>query len=572
MKGDIFVIWKKEFEDMILEIPVGFLMVNNGGIITEVNTWIKKILQRDEEFIGNRIERIIPDINRGLIIKAWNTELEEIIKIDNRTILLYSPPVLVQDKKMILLKDISNIVEMVNESIHINETNYMLEAIIDSIQDAVSVVDEKGNGILINKAYTHMVGLTPKDVINKPATIDIVKGESVHMKVLETGKKIKGLPLKVGLNKTDVIISGSPIIIDGKLRGSMAIARDISEIKKATKKLKVMEQRIRDLESKYSFDDILGNSAQLEEIKRLGKNVAATDATVLLRGESGVGKELFAHAIHEASNRKENKFIRVNCSALTDSLISSELFGYEDGAFTGGKRGGQKGLFEEADGGTIFLDEVGELDLNHQAMLLRVLNEKEILRVGGTSTIPVDVRIIAATNIELEEAIKSGQFREDLYYRLMVYPIHICPLRQRKDDIPILINFIIKKLNSKYGRAVNSIDDEALEILKNYDWPGNVRELENIIGRAMINMHFKETIIEKRHLPPINIRLDRREGEFLEKALSKQRTLKETVAEVEKRAIENALNRTNGNRSEAAGILGISIRTLYYKIREYELS
>lgn len=557
---------------MILEIPVGFLMVNNGGIITEVNTWIKKILQRDEEFIGNRIERIIPDINRGLIIKAWNTELEEIIKIDNRTILLYSPPVLVQDKKIILLKDISNIVEMVNESIHINETNYMLEAIIDSIQDAVSVVDEKGNGILINKAYTHMVGLTPKDVINKPATIDIVKGESVHMKVLETGKKIKGLPLKVGLNKTDVIISGSPIIIDGKLRGSMAIARDISEIKMATKKLKVMEQRIRDLESKYSFDDILGNSAQLEEIKRLGKNVAATDATVLLRGESGVGKELFAHAIHEASNRKENKFIRVNCSALTDSLISSELFGYEDGAFTGGKRGGQKGLFEEADGGTIFLDEVGELDLNHQAMLLRVLNEKEILRVGGTSTIPVDVRIIAATNIELEEAIKSGQFREDLYYRLMVYPIHICPLRQRKDDIPILINFIIKKLNSKYGRAVNSIDDEALEILKNYDWPGNVRELENIIGRAMINMHFKETIIEKRHLPPINIRLDRREGKFLEKALSKQRTLKETVAEVEKRAIENALNRTNGNRSEAAGILGISIRTLYYKIREYELS
>ena len=566
------MIWEKEFEDMILEIPVGFLMVNNGGIITEVNTWIKKILQRDEEFIGNRIERIIPDINRGLIIKAWNTELEEIIKIDNRTILLYSPPVLVQDKKMILLKDISNIVEMVNESIHINETNYMLEAIIDSIQDAVSVVDEKGNGILINKAYTHMVGLTPKDVINKPATIDIVKGESVHMKVLETGKKIKGLPLKVGLNKTDVIISGSPIIIDGKLRGSMAIARDISEIKMATKKLKVMEQRIRDLESKYSFDDILGNSAQLEEIKRLGKNVAATDATVLLRGESGVGKELFAHAIHEASNRKKNKFIRVNCSALTDSLISSELFGYEDGAFTGGKRGGQKGLFEEADGGTIFLDEVGELDLNHQAMLLRVLNEKEILRVGGTSTIPVDVRIIAATNIELEEAIKSGQFREDLYYRLMVYPIHICPLRQRKDDIPILINFIIKKLNSKYGRAVNSIDDEALEILKNYDWPGNVRELENIIGRAMINMHFKETIIEKRHLPPINIRLDRREGEFLEKALSKQRTLKETVAEVEKRAIENALNKTNGNRSEAAVILGISIRTLYYKIREYELS
>ena len=250
---------------------------------------------------------------------------------------------------MILENNLPNIIQLNDELKNIKQTNYMLKAIIDSIQDAVSVVDKYGKGILINRAYTEIVGLGLEDVLDKPATIDIVEGESVHMNVLKTGREIKNFPLKVGLNSTEVLISGSPIIIDGELKGSMAIARDVPEIKRITKKLKNMEEKIRNLESKYTFDNILGQSPSLENAKQLAKNVACTGATTFLRGRSGVGKELFAHAIHEASERKNNKLIRVNCASLTDSLISSELFGYEDGAFTGGKPGGKKGLFEEWD-------------------------------------------------------------------------------------------------------------------------------------------------------------------------------------------------------------------------------
>lgn len=472
---------------------------------------------------------------------------------------------------LMVLSNISITDRMVEELEQIKEVNYMLEKIIDSIQDAVSVVDENGNTILVNKAYTKLVGLESSDVINKPATIDIVKGESVHMKVLETKQEIKNLPLKVGLNKVEVVISGSPIIIQGKLKGSMAIARDISEIKHLSERLKDMQQKIRNLESKYSFEDILGNSVQLNKAKQLAKNVSTTDATVLLTGESGVGKELFAHAIHEASNRKYNKFIRVNCSTLTDSLISSELFGYEDGSFTGGKPGGQKGLFEEAEGGTIFLDEVGELHLNHQAMLLRVLNEKEIIRVGGTNTIPVDVRIIAATNLNLEDLVEKGRFREDLYYRLAVYPIYIPSIRERKEDIPSIVKLIIKKLSIKYSRNIEGIDEEALALIENYDLPGNVRELENIIGRALINMSSRDNIIEKKHVPFINVKMDSTESQFISKT-SEYTSLKQILSEVEKRTIEDALKNSNGNRDQAAKNLDISTRTLYYKIKEYELS
>src|SRR5699024_4323769 len=297
--------------------------------------------------IGKNIESIIPNIYENLKRKSWKIKLKDPVLYNNKTLFVYLLPALAHDRKVILLRDVSNIVRIKNELKEIRKTNYMLEAIIDSIQDAVSVVDENGNGILINKAYTEMVGLTKEDVISKPATVDIIKGESVHMNVLKSGKEIKNYPLKVGLNKTDVVISGSPIIIHGKLKGSMAIARDITEIKRITKKLEDMEQKLRELESKYNFDDILGNSPKLEQAKQLARKVAITDATVFLRGESGVGKELFAHAIHDSSDRKFNKFIRVNCSSLTESLISSELFGYESGSFTGGKPQGQKGLFEE---------------------------------------------------------------------------------------------------------------------------------------------------------------------------------------------------------------------------------
>ena len=374
-----------------------------------------------------------------------------------------------------------------------------------SSNEAISVVDENGNGLMINPAYTRITGLTEKDVIGKPATADISEGESMHFKVLQTKKTFRGVRMKVGPKRKDVVVNVAPVIVNGKVKGSVGVIHDVSEIKALTAELQRARQIIRNLQAKYTFDDIIGNSPQMKLALDQAKIGAKTPATVLLRGDSGTGKELFAHAIHNESDRKNNKFIRVNCAAIAESILESELFGYEEGAFSGAKHGGKKGLFEEANLGSIFLDEIGELSLSMQAKLLRVLQENEIVRVGGTKPISIDVRIIAATNVNLEKAIENHSFRKDLYYRLTRLPIYIPPLKERMEDLPLLVNHIILKINQDYGRNVRGISDDALHVLKQYDWPGNVRELENIIGRTMIYMDMNEEIIQKEHIPNLEI-------------------------------------------------------------------
>ncbi|HHY92599.1 MAG TPA: sigma 54-interacting transcriptional regulator, partial [Firmicutes bacterium] len=375
------------------------------------------------------------------------------------------------------------------------QAQLMLEAIINSTQDAISVVDEQGRGILVNPAYTRLTGLLEKDVLGKPATVDIAEGESIHLQVLATRQAVKGARLKVGPQRKEVLVDVAPIIVQGRLRGSVGVIHDVSEIKRLTEELAQAQQRIRHLEAKYTFEDIIGQSPELRAAIDQARRAADLPATILLRGESGTGKELFAHAIHNASRWRRGQFIRVNCTAIAESLLESELFGYEEGAFTGARRHGKKGYFEEAEGGTVFLDEVGEMSPALQAKLLRVLQEKELIRVGGSTPIPVTARVIAATNINLEQAVQEGRFREDLYYRLNVVPIFIPPLRYRKDDIPLLVNHLLRKFNQQFGRAVERVSPQTLSILVAYDWPGNVRELENALGRAIINMKFNETVI-----------------------------------------------------------------------------
>ena len=301
------------------------------------------------------------------------------------------------------------------------------------------------------------------------------------------------------------------------------------------------------------------------------RQAARTRATVLLRGESGTGKELFAHAIHNDSDRKYHQFVRVNCAAISESLLESELFGYEEGAFTGARPGGKKGLFEEASGGTIFLDEIGELAPNIQAKLLRVLQEKEVIRVGGTRPIPVDVRVIAATNVHLEKAIQEKRFREDLYYRLNVLPISIPPLRFRKEDLPLLANHLIKKFNQEYGRNVEDIDDEAVRALMDYDWPGNVRELENVLGRAMINMNFSERRMKREHLPPLHGIGDQPGAvpKSPKNPAEIRRACRRCWPERSGSISKGCTERCRGNKTETARRLGISVRNLYYKLERY---
>lgn len=450
-----------------------------------------------------------------------------------------------------------------------------LTAIINCSEDAISVVDANGNGLLINPAYTRLTGLSHEDVIGKPADVDISEGESMHMKVLKTRKKVRGVHMKVGPGKKDVIVNVAPVIVEGEVKGSVGVVHDVTEFKMLDEELKKAKQIIRKLEAKYTFDDIIGASEAMQLAVDQARKAALTPATVLLRGESGTGKELFAHAIHNASTRKFNQFIRVNCAAIADQLLESELFGYEEGAFTGARKGGRRGLFEEASGGTIFLDEIGEMTPNTQAKLLRVLQEKEIVRVGANKPIPVDVRIIAATNVNLEKAIQQGNFREDLYYRLNVMPIFIPPLRYRKEDLISLSHHLIRKFNQDYGRAVADLHFEALAKLTNHEWPGNVRELENVLGRSIINMRFTETQIQAHHLPELGNGgrpevLAALEGTGIMHRESSK--LSDVLNTVEKETIKRIYAETNGNKTETARRLGLSIRNLYYKMEKYQLA
>ncbi|HEY8370778.1 MAG TPA: sigma-54 dependent transcriptional regulator [Thermodesulfobacteriota bacterium] len=318
-----------------------------------------------------------------------------------------------------------------------------------------------------------------------------------------------------------------------------------------------------EVQQTYSYDSIVGKSAPMQEVFKTLQKVAGYKSTVLLMGESGTGKELLARAVHYNSPRKDRPFVAVNCGAIPENLLESELFGHVKGAFTDASRT-KKGLFEEAHEGTLFLDEIGELPLPLQVKLLRVLQEEEIRRVGDVKAIKVDVRIIAATVKDLEKEVKAGRFREDLFYRLNVLPIHVAPLRARKEDIPALVDHFIKKHNARLEMRVSGITPEALELLVEYDWPGNVRELENTIERAIVLTDTSH--IQVANLPPA-IR-DFRSRNRLE-LLKDEYSIKKTSRILEEELIRKALAKTRGNRTHAAKLLEISHRALLYKIAEY---
>jgi PAS domain S-box-containing protein len=454
----------------------------------------------------------------------------------------------------------------------LREYQGMFQAIFLATQDAISVVDEKGMHIMVNPAYTNITGIKYEDVIGKNALFDIEEGESLHLKVLTTKEPVGNTKLKIKPSGKTVVAQAAPIIVDRVLKGSVAVLHDVTSIKDLTEKLKEAEKKIRELTYKYSFKDIIGESDKIKEVKMQVLKASKVPATVLLKGESGTGKELFANSIHGLSLRKNKEFVRVNCAALSDSLLESELFGYEEGAFTGAKKGGKKGLFEQANGSTIFLDEISEISMNTQAKLLRVLQEKEIMRVGGTRTISIDVRIIVATNSDLNLAVKEGRFREDLYYRINILPITIPPLRERKEDIPLLIKEIIVKINGEYGRNIVSISDDALKELLDYDWPGNIRELQNVIGRSIINMNFNEQIIEKQHLPNLQTDLKLNISKIEIKNSYEIEKLSNVVERLEADYIREVYNKLNKNKTKTAKKLGISIRNLYYKIDKYKIN
>lgn len=576
---------KERERDLILDSTHdGVLAVNAQGVLTVCNRAAERLLGvRREQVLGRPAVETIPGTRLHLVLRTGVPELNQQQRVGSTTIVTNRVPVRDERGRIIgavaVFRDITEVKALAEEITDLKETKALLEAIINATQDAISVVDERGIQILVNPAYTQLVGLRAEEVIGKPPTVDIAPGqESMLLKVLRTRQPVRGVPMQVGPHKRNVIVNVAPIEVDGRLKGAVGVVHDVSEIKRLTEELEQQKKLVRRLESRYTFDDIVADSPHMQVVVAQARRAAETPATVLLRGESGTGKELFAHAIHNASGRN-GPFVRVNCAAIPDALLESELFGYAEGAFTGARRGGKKGLFEEASGGTLFLDEIGEVSPAIQAKLLRVLQEKEILRVGDPTPIRVNVRIIAATNANLEERMARGEFREDLYYRLAVVPIVIPPLRHRKEDIPRLVERFIEKFNREYGRSVRAIDPAALDLLLAYHWPGNVRELENVVGRAMIAMDYREDVILPAHIPPLGLSGAQGAagpwvpppGPVRKPEEPPVRRLEDVVAEAERAALLAALQAAGGNKTEAARRLGIAPRTLYYKMERYNL-
>ena len=444
----------------------------------------------------------------------------------------------------------------------------ILNSIFNSLEEFIVVVDLNGKILMMSDIYKRFLNC---DNPEGKYVEDVIPNTRLHL-IAKDGVKEIGEIQEVNNHK--MISMRVPLVKDGKIVGAIGkiMFKDLSNFKLLNKKISKLEKEIEyyknELEdgkkAKYTFKNLIGESDRIKELVQFAKKIARGDSNILITGESGTGKELMAQSIHNGSKRCFGPFVKVNCGAIPLELFESEMFGYEEGAFTGAKKSGKKGLFEYANGGTILLDEIGDMPLSMQVKLLRVIQEREILRIGGNEQREIDVRVIASTNKNLADLVHQGKFREDLYYRLNVININLPPLRERPEDIEVLSNKLINNLCGKYHIYSEGISKDALEYLRNYSWPGNVRQLENVLERA-INLLDGEIIIQPKHLPEKIL-------EFRGKKYSIEKgTLKVIVEEIEKKLIVEALEKFNGNKNKAANCLGLSRAGLYKKIDRYHL-
>lgn len=442
----------------------------------------------------------------------------------------------------------------------------LLFQILDNIHDVVLVIDSDTTIVYANEAYAKILGVPVDKVLGR--RLDKIEPKAMAIEILRTGEAKSGGDYLDSLG-IDVIGSSFPLYNGDTIIGCVSTFKNITEVVELNRELQqtkgvadYLKEQLEQWEQlPLSFKEYVGQNRNVKETLVLAAKVARTDSTVLIRGESGVGKEVLARAVHNSSRRKDRPLIKVNCAAIPEDLIESELFGYEDGAFTGAKKGGKLGKFELAHSGTIFLDEIGDMSLTMQAKLLRVLQEKEFERVGGTKTIKVDIRVIAATNRDLEIMIKDGTFRRDLYYRLNIVPLHLSPLRERKDDILALAKTFLNQFSREAGHNL-ALSPQVVGFFQEYDWPGNIRELQNVLEHASIVC--SDGMIELYHLPAQMVPINREQLKT-----KRPSSVKEIVASVEKELILSALVTHNNNRTKAMKALGFSRRVFYDKLRRY---
>lgn len=445
---------------------------------------------------------------------------------------------------------------------------HFLEQLMPLCSDAITMIDTNGSVLYWNEGAEKFYQISKHKIIGQNIAEFFHPDDLMVLRILNHPYTVNGVYHQPRPD-SHVVINASPVFdAKGGLIGAISVEQNITKLVKLNEELYQTSSQFDQLENKrneeeiiHPFSSIKGHSKKLHDIIQLAAKVASTDVTVLITGESGVGKELFARAIHRSSHRKEKAFIPINCGAIPEALFESELFGYEPGAFTGAAKQGKKGKLELANGGTLFLDEVGELPVEMQVKLLRVLQDQEFYRVGGTERKIVDVRIIAATNQNLEAYIEKGLFREDLYYRLHVVSIQIPPLRERSEDILELIQLFLIEFSTKYQKPVPTLPQDVLSSFLHHEWPGNVRQLRNMIERYVI-LH-GDASQEEKDFPVMKP---------IPQTKKMVQTLKKEKGDLEKERVYEALKSTYGNKSSAAKKLGISRATLYHKIKEHNIN
>ncbi|MBV4431426.1 MAG: sigma-54-dependent Fis family transcriptional regulator [Clostridium tyrobutyricum] len=553
------------YEQIVENIPVGIVVIDKNGRITTMNDYALKIANKSlSEVIGRFIKDIIPTSDLTNVLKIMKRKVGETQYINNNLVISNRSPIFSNNTVIGALGVFQDISDLVG----IKELNERFKKILEASHELICFVDDRRIISYINPAYEKHYKVKSEDIVGKDL-IDI-SPNGIRIKVFNSKNTIKDMVYHKD-NKT-IVSTVAPIFADGKFKGVISISRTADELKDLLNKLRESEEKLNFYKEELnrhnkisgSFDSIIGYSSSLKECLIIAEKASKSTSTVLIRGESGTGKELIAKAIHNNSNRKNEPFVRINCAAIPENLFESELFGYEKGAFTGALKS-KPGKFTLANKGTIFLDEIGDMPVSMQVKLLRVLQEREFESVGGLTTHKVDVRIIAATNKNLEEMLKTNKFREDLYYRLNVINILLPPLRNRKEDINLLVEHFIKKLNKRLNKNIQGIGKNLLSYLQEYRWPGNIRELENIVERAM-NM-CDGNIIKSKDLP-FYIKSENSEQESL---INLKDGNLATIQEYEKEIITKAMEKYK-SYNKTGKILGLTHRTISLKCKKYGIN
>ncbi|MCA0984845.1 sigma 54-interacting transcriptional regulator [Halobacillus yeomjeoni] len=448
-----------------------------------------------------------------------------------------------------------------------NYRDSIFETFFGNVDHCIVIVDHQGNISYMNESYIQFLDVGKEEIIGRHVT-EVIENTRMHL-VVESGKE--EMADLQHIRGQYMIANRIPLRSDGQVVGAlgMVLFRD-------TEEWEIMNTHIKDLlfeletyrnrsssrtGARYSLHDIVSSSEEIHDVKDKIKKIAHADIPVLIRGESGTGKELFAHSIHQLSDRSDQPFVKVNCAAIPEHLIESELFGYLDGAFTGAKKGGKPGKFQLADGGTLFLDEIGDMPMHAQVKILRTIQEGEVEALGSVQSQKVDVRIIAATNQPLEKLIEKNLFREDLYYRINVLQVEVPPLRERIEDIRVLTIYFLEKTSQRIGKRIGKVSAEVQDVLENYSWPGNIRELENVIESAVHLSDGQKITLDDlpQHFKPRT------------RDNNKAFSLKEMMENTEKNFIEEVLEMTEGDKSLAAERLGIGKSSIYDKVKKYGL-